>query len=323
MSVNITEGGIIMEFLKVLETARLPFLDSFFSAVTYLGDELMLTVVVLIMLWCFDKKAGYRLLFIGLIGDGINQLLKAIFVVPRPWVRDPSFKIVEAARAGAGGYSFPSGHVQSSSALFGSLAWFLKRRWATIVCILCVLITAFSRMYLGVHTPADVGVSLVTGAGTVILFGSLFDMADKKPKLLPYIRAAGAVFILILVCFVTFVPAPKNAVEEFTLEGIANAYKLAGSMLGLLLVWHIDDRYMKFENKAVWWAQLLKCVLGLGAVIAIKTVLKEPLLSLFGGHSVADAVRYFLLVVFGGLVWPLTFRLWSRLGQKREIKPAA
>jgi lysylphosphatidylglycerol synthetase-like protein (DUF2156 family) len=163
----------------------------------------------------------------------------------------------------------------------------------------------------------------VTGAGTVILFGSLFDISDKKPKLLPYIRAAGAAFIMILILFVTFIPAPKNAVEEFTLEGIANAYKLAGSMLGLLLVWHIDDRYMKFENKAVWWAQLLKCVLGLGAVIAIKTVLKEPLLSLFDGHSVADAVRYFLLVVFGGLVWPLTFRLWSRLGQKREIKPAA
>lgn len=312
-----------MEFLKALEAIRLPFLDTFFSLFTYLGDELMLTAVVLVMLWCFDKKTGYRLLFIGLLGNGINQFLKAVFVVPRPWLRDPSLKIVQAAKEGAGGYSFPSGHTQSASVLFGSLALFLKRRWVTVLCVLCILITAFSRMYLGVHTPADVGVSLVTGAGTVYLFGRLFDLSDKNPKLLTVLKITGIAFLLILLGYLTLIPAPANAVSEYTAEGILNGFKLIGSMLGLLLVWYIDDRYLKYTNKAVWWAQIIKCALGLSVIIFIKSVLKEPLLALCGGNAVADAIRYFVLVVFGGLVWPLTFRLWSKIGKKREVGPAA
>lgn len=308
-----------MEFLKALEALRTPFLDAFFSVFTYLGDELILTAVVLIMLWCFDKKMGYRLLLINLAGNGINLFLKSVFVVPRPWVRDPSLSVVEGAKAGAGGYSFPSGHTQSASVLFGSLALFLKRRWLTIVCIACILLTAFSRMYLGVHTPADVCVSLLTGVGTVMLYGWLFDLSDKNPKLNSVLKLAGAAFLLLLLAFLSFVPAPATAIEEYTREGIANAYKLAGTMAGLLIAWHVDERYLKYENSAVWWAQVLKCALGLGLVMLIRSVCKAPLASLFNGHAVADAVRYLLMVVFAGIVWPLSFKFWSRLSGKREL----
>ena len=47
---------------------------------------------------------------VGFFGTLVNQFLKLVCRVPRPWVRDPNFTIVEAARADATGYSFPSGH---------------------------------------------------------------------------------------------------------------------------------------------------------------------------------------------------------------------
>ena len=60
-------------------------------------------------------------------------------------------------------------------AVFGTLAAWKKRPWVTVCCTAAILLTAFSRMYLGVHTPLDVGVSLITGVLCVLLLTRLFD----------------------------------------------------------------------------------------------------------------------------------------------------
>ena len=58
-------------------------------------------------------------------------------------------------------------------------------------------------------------------------------------------------------------------------------------------------------------------MLGLPLLMAVRTVLKAPLLALFGGHGVADAVRYFLMVIFGACIWPHTFPLFAKVGRKK------
>lgn len=93
-----------MAFLKFLESLRTPVGEGIASAVTLLGEETFFTVLGLIIVWCWSKKWGFRFLLTGLTGTAVNQLLKAIFVVPRPWILDPEFTIVESARAGATGY---------------------------------------------------------------------------------------------------------------------------------------------------------------------------------------------------------------------------
>lgn len=153
-----------MELLKAIATIRSPFLDQIVNIVTHLGDETFFTVIGMFVFWCVNKKWGYRFMILGLSGTALNQLLKAIFLIPRPWVLDPSFSIVEAAREAADGYSFPSGHTQSAAAVFGTLAVWLNKKWSTALCIALILLVGFSRMYLGVHTPLDVDVSLITGA---------------------------------------------------------------------------------------------------------------------------------------------------------------
>ena len=169
-----------MTFLKMLESIRTPFWDQVAAAVTLLGEETFFMLVGLALVWCFDKRWGFRLLFVGLAGTVLNQLLKAVFLIPRPWVIDPEFTIVEAARAGATGYSFPSGHTQSAACVLGMLALWVRDRVFTAVCVLGVLAVAFSRMYLGVHTPLDVGVSLITGAATVAVYPACLT-ARRRP----------------------------------------------------------------------------------------------------------------------------------------------
>lgn len=149
-----------MGFLRFLEGIRNPVFDFFFSIITYLGGEIVFMAVAMILFWCVSKKEGYYILTVGFIGTIINQFLKITFRIARPWVLDPEFKPVESAIEEATGYSFPSGHTQNSVGTFGGIALAFKKRWVRITCIILAVLVPFSRMYLGVHTPLDVFVSV-------------------------------------------------------------------------------------------------------------------------------------------------------------------
>ena len=99
-----------MELLYALESIRTPFLDKLMGLVTNLGGEAVFIVTAIVVFWCLSKSCGYYMMTVGFAGTIINQFLKLWFRIPRPWVKDPNFTIVESARAEATGYSFPSGH---------------------------------------------------------------------------------------------------------------------------------------------------------------------------------------------------------------------
>ena len=61
---------------------------------------------------------------------------------------------------------------------------------------------------------------------------------------------------------------------------------------------------------------LLKAVVGLGLVLAVKEGMRVPLEALLAGHLAARAVRYFLIVTVAGILWPLSFRWFAKLGNK-------
>ena len=305
-----------MTFLKFLAQYRSPFWDQVVAAITMLGEETFFMVLGLMIFWCISKKWGYRFLAIGLSGTTMNQLLKAIFLIPRPWVLDPSFTIVEAAREAATGYSFPSGHTQSAATVFGTLAVWLNKKWTTIICLLLILAVGFSRMYLGVHTPLDVSVSFLTGAVTVLGFVWLFKKAEGHQKKELMIWILTLILAFVLVGYVMLAPVTERNIAEFDAHGVESAWKLLGTLCGVILAWWIDEKYTHFETKAVWWAQVLKLFIGMGLVMAVRLGLKPVLLSVLPNASIAGAVRYFLMVAVGGVLWPMTFGFWSKLGRK-------
>ena len=90
-----------MSFSYFLESLRTPVLDKFVAAVTHLGSETLFMAIAITVFWCISKMDGLYLLSTGFFGTLINQFLKLTCRVPRPWVRDPDFTIVEAARADA------------------------------------------------------------------------------------------------------------------------------------------------------------------------------------------------------------------------------
>lgn len=312
-----------MEVLYFLESIRNPVLDAVVAIVTHLGSEAAFLAAALCVFWCIDKKAGYYMLFTGFVGITLNQFLKLAFRIERPWVKDPNFNIVESARAEATGYSFPSGHTQNAAGVFGSIAlYFRKSKAIMISSIVVIVLVAFSRLYLGVHTPLDVGVSLVVAALLVFLIYPIINTAFANEKIMYTLMAFVMTVSVIYICYVEFYNFPADIDPVNYNEGLKNAYSLFGAVLGFPIIYFLDKKYIKFTTDAPIWAQAVKLVVGAALAMALKSLLKSPLYALFDGHHIAGAVRYFVVVLFAGALWPLTFRLFpkKKAGEEQIVK---
>ena len=301
-----------MELLYWFQSIRTPVMDSIMSIVTHLGEETFFMLAALIVFWCVDKRKGYYLLTVGFVGTLINQWLKIACRIPRPWVQDPNFPIVEAARAEATGYSFPSGHTQAAVGYLGGIARFTDRIWLRIACIVLAVMTAISRMYLGVHTPLDVGVSIVIAVILVLVIYPLIESTLWFPNRMYAIIGGMLLFSLAYLAYVELYPFPVDVDAANLASAVKNAYTMTGSVLGVLVVYAVDNKFIHFSTRAPWWGQLIKVTVGLALAVAMKSLLKAPLLALCGGHDLGNLVRYFLLVVVAGAVWPWTFRFFER-----------
>ncbi len=306
-----------MEFLLWLEGLRNPFLDALMQTVTYLGDEIFFMVIALAVFWCVDKREGYYLLFVGFFGTMINQFLKLLCRVPRPWVREPKLSIVEAAREGAEGYSFPSGHTQSAVGNFGTIARWNRGKLLRALSILMILLVSFSRLYLGVHTPLDVGVSLVIGGILVFAFYPLMQKAPDDPRIMYALIGIMVLCSLAFVLYANMTDFPMDENYENILSGRKNSYSLLGALLGFAIAYPVEKKYIRFSEKSCILAQISKVTFGLGVLLGVK----EGLKALFSAMSFTwmgiHAVRYCAVVLFAALVWPLTFPFWDRVWKKK------
>ena len=124
------------------------------------------------------------------------------------------------------------------------------------------------------------------------------------------------VLALGLLCYVQWWRFPADTDPHNLASGVKNAYTMLGCLAGVVIVYIAEEKYVNFKTEAVWWAQLLKILLGIGAVLLVKEGLRTPLEALIGEYP-GRAVRYFLIVVTAGLLWPMSFRWFSGLGEKK------
>lgn len=305
-----------MKVLYALESIRMPWLDTVMAAITHLGEETVFMVAALFVFWCVSKRHGYYLLAIGFAGTVLNQFLKLLFRIPRPWVLDSDFTIVESARAQATGYSFPSGHSQNAIGTFGGIARFTRRKWVRAAAIVVAVLVPLSRMYLGVHTPLDVGVAAVIAVALVFALYPLMERSDSRNGVMGAVLAVMLALAVGYLLFVSLYPFPADVDAANLASGVENAWKLLGATVGMLVGWWLDVRFIHFDTRAVWYVQLIKLVGGLALLLGIRAALKAPLAAALGAGA-GGAVRYGVMVLFAAAVWPMVFAPLCRALEKR------
>lgn len=305
-----------MKVLYALESIRVPWLDTVMAAITHLGEETVFMVAALFVFWCVSKRHGYYLLAIGFAGTVLNQFLKLLFRIPRPWVLDSDFTIVESARAQATGYSFPSGHSQNAIGTFGGIARFTRQKWVRVAAIVAAVLVPLSRMYLGVHTPLDVGVAAVIAVALVFTLYPLMERSDSRHGVMGAVLAVMLALAVGYLLFVSLYPFPADVDAANLASGVENAWKLLGATVGMLVGWWLDVRFIHFDTRAVWYVQLIKLVGGLALLLGIRAALKAPLAAALGAGA-GGAVRYGVMVLFAAAVWPMVFAPLCHALEKR------
>jgi undecaprenyl-diphosphatase len=298
-----------MELLKWIESIRMPFLDTVFSLVTRLGEEILLIVIFCLIFWCINKKIGYIIGAVFFLSALFVQGLKIVFRIPRPWITDPTLTTVGYSTTEATGYSFPSGHTQTAAAYLTPLGVVSKQKWVKVILFTLVVLVAFSRMYLGVHTLSDVVVSLLITFVITFLAVRFFSEdkdCKKRDILLSVFIGLSAVVVIIYVAFLYH----NNITEAFKLRDSVLA---AGSALGFAVGMFIERRYIRFSVKAQnIYMQVLKYVLGVGGLLGVREGAR-----VIGSGLVADGIRYFLIVIWVMVVFPLIIK-WLFTGTSSD-----
>lgn len=304
-----------MAFLVWLESIRNPVLDAVMSFFTLFGEEIVFMLLALTVFWCVNKKEGYYLLFLGFFGTVLNQFLKILCRIPRPWVQNPQLTVVGDSKVTATGYSFPSGHTQNVTGTLGGIARWHQKTWLRVACVVTLLLTAFSRMYLGVHTPLDVGVSLAIGAVLVFVFYPLIQKICRKPNGMYLLLG---VMVLVAVAFALYANLntfPADVDPDNLYSAKKNSFSLLGALLGFCAGYPIEQKYIRFPEKAKFWQQLIKIAGGLAGLMAIKEGLKLLFNAVGLTHVSLNAPRYFAMVFFAAAIWPLIFTKLFRFGK--------
>ena len=140
----------------------------FFS---FLGSEYFFLFALPVIYWCIDSALGLRIGVILLFTGGLNDILKMAMLGPRPYWFSAQVKALSAESS----FGVPSGHAQSATVVWGTLANRLGRAWAWIVAITIIFLIGFSRIFLAVHFPHDVLLGWILGALTLWSFIALWD----------------------------------------------------------------------------------------------------------------------------------------------------
>src|SRR3954452_18540018 len=123
-----------INFLLWLQSLRNPVFDLFFTGVTLLGSEDFLLVFLAVVYWCVNRTLGLRLGLGFLSSQYLNETLKDLTGVLRPFATSQALLPVSRDST-LGTSAWPSGHAQNTAALWGTLAGLVRRRWLTILAI--------------------------------------------------------------------------------------------------------------------------------------------------------------------------------------------
>jgi len=281
--VDISYLLFLQNFRNGIHDAWTPFLEGVsLFAITYL---LLLPVF---MYWCLSKRNGLYIICATYLSLALNAVVKLSVCAYRPWIRDARIIPANNATKTATGYSFPSGHVMGATPIYGGLAvcfWNKKTtRWLSVLCVLAVLVTGFSRNYLGVHTPQDVGVGFILGVLALVATAWVMHHPEYENKCL----LGGLVFCALALLYITFKPYPMDYVDGKLIvdptKMINDGYHHIGEFAAYCVARYIEKRWINFKETGFNIKGIFLAFIGMIPLCFMITHLRAPFIVWLGEY---------------------------------------
>ena len=248
MDINILLA--LQEFRNGFGAIFAPFL----SKMTFGGELDTVPVIMAAVYWCFSKAFGAYLLM-GWSGTRIlNGFLKVTACAYRPWIRDARIIPYGNSIQTATGYSFPSGHSMNAATVYGGVT--VRKDMPKILRIvlgLMVLLVAFSRNYLGVHTPQDTLVGVLAGLLVMWLTFKLMQWLETHPEKDVFVASIGIGLAIIVAVYAALksYPVDYDSNGKILVDGAKMAndtFKCVGWSSAFLAGWVLERRFVNFST---------------------------------------------------------------------------
>ena len=311
------EGGYMdISYLLWLQQIRQhlgPVMEQLFTGISAIPGSPLTILIPAFLYWCVDKSAGLFLMFNFSAGRMFNQLVKNTVCCYRPWIRDTRIIPARDALPGASGYSFPSGHTQITTAIYGGLGWLYHKKHIilAVLGVILPLLVAFSRNYLGVHTPQEVIMSLIESIFVLWFSVFFFKWMENRQDRAGVMLLTGLSLSALFIIYVTFKPYPLDyqggilLVDPVDMQ--VDCYDAAGYLSALMLGWFAEKKYIRYTtecSKTVKFIRMLIGVFCLGIVYAFLIPFVRNIMDERWGAF----MKGFLLYIFVIFLIPAVFR---------------
>ena len=315
-----------IEYLLWLQNFRISINDAWTPFMQWISTFAVRSLYLLpaFVYWFIRKRSGLYMYASLTVSLWVNAVIKLTACVYRPWIRDARVIPAGDAIKTAGGYSFPSGHTMTATPIYGSFAVLAKKAGYVLVSVVCaalILVTGFSRNYLGVHTPQDVLVGLVLGILAVWAASKVFRYIDAHPESEKMFLLAGFLAGAAAIIYIRLKSYPMDYVDgkilvkpESMIPGSTSDISL---IFGLVIGRYVEKRWVKFSpdwTLSPSWAALkglILCAVGLWIYSFIIYTVKGELVTALGafpGRIVYGFTNTFFVIA----VWPAVMKVFCR-----------
>ena len=289
---------------------------NFFYKMTSAGNLDAVVVVFAVIYWCFSKNYGTYLLM-GWSGNRIvNGFLKVTACSYRPWIRNSAIIPHGNAMKEATGYSFPSGHSMNAATLFGGAA--VRKdfpKGLRIISFVVVLLVAFSRIYLGVHTPQDILVGIIAGLLVMWLTFKLMQWLESHPDKDLLVASVGIILAVAVAVYaaVKSYPVDYDANGKILVDGAKMAndtFKAVGWSTAFLIGWILERRYVKFSTDVSTFKKAARLIAGLLSYYVVYLIIC-PLVRKYIPGAVGTTASSFLQMFYISFCFPYCFKRYE------------
>lgn len=290
--------------------------NEFFLTATTFGEIIIPISILSIIYWGINKKAGTLMLFTFGLALYFNVLLKMTACVKRPWLFDSRVTPLKEAIAHADGYSFPSGHTAGAMGIWGTIAYYWwQNKILRYTAITLVLLVAFSRNYVGVHTPQDIIVSIICGIIIIIFADKILQWIEKKSTrdvlfcmIMLFLTACLYIYIDTKCDFQMLTDA-SEMLKVNPLEIKHSVYGKLGFLTGIFTGWIIERRFIKFEipqNKVA--KRIFVVAIGIAIFVWLLNVLCTQIDN-YLPYRYASFIARFLIAMYVTAIYPMIIKL--------------